>query len=117
MEQMTGLLDRVFQHGGRQVISTGYKELRAFFIRVDQWISGASERPSLPWDSVAQLLIRELDGSVETIRKSRAEAILAYLKLAPASDSLITSLREWKASERSVPVQRLLDEALNHVAS
>lgn len=118
MEQMTGLLDQVLQHGGRQVVSTGYEELRAFFSRVDQWISDASgERQIVPLNSLSKLLIRELDGSVEAIRKGRAEAILAYLKLGSAPDALVTSLREWRGSERSGTVQKLLDEALNHVAT
>lgn len=117
MEQMTGLLDQVLQHGGRQVVSTGYEELRAFFTRVDQWISDASgERQAVPLNSLLKLLVWELDGSVEAIRKGRAEAILAYLKLDRAPDALLTSLREWRSSERSGTVQRLLDEALNHVA-
>ncbi|KAJ5328506.1 hypothetical protein N7452_008896 [Penicillium brevicompactum] len=118
VEQMTGLLDQVLQHGGRQVVSTGYEELRAFFSRVDQWISDASgERQIVPLNSLSKLLIRELDGSVEAIRKGRAEAILAYLKLGSAPDALVTSLREWRGSERSGTVQKLLDEALNHVAT
>ncbi|CAG8128696.1 unnamed protein product [Penicillium salamii] len=117
VEQMTGLLDQVLQHGGRQVVSTGYEELRAFFTRVDQWISDASgERQAVPLNSLLKLLVWELDGSVEAIRKGRAEAILAYLKLDRAPDALLTSLREWRSSERSGTVQRLLDEALNHVA-
>jgi proteasome component ECM29 len=114
VEQMTGLLDQVLQHGGRQVISTGYEELRAFFTRVDQWSSDASgENQSHIMTSLSKLLTNELDGSVEAIRKGRAEAILAYLKLpAQVPDALVTSLEEWRASERSGTVQRLLDEAL-----
>ena len=116
MEQMTGLLDQVLQHGGRQVVSTGYEELRAFFTRVDQWISDASgenQSHKLILDSLSKLLINELDGSVEAIRKGRADAVLAYLKLpAQVPDELVINLREWRASERSGTVQRLLDEAL-----
>jgi proteasome component ECM29 len=117
VEQMTGLLDQVLQHGGRQVVSTGYEELRAFFTRVDQWISDASSESDnhdlTELTSLSKLLTKELDGSVEAIRKGRADAILAYLKLhAQVPDELITSLQEWRASERSGTVQRLLDEAL-----
>ncbi|KAJ5996552.1 hypothetical protein N7522_008212 [Penicillium canescens] len=112
VEQMTGLLDQVFQHGGRQVISTGYEELRAFFTRVDPWISESSGEISLT--ALANLLTGELDGSVESIRKGRAEAILAYLKLPTQGvpDTLPAELRGWRASERSGGVQRVLDEAL-----
>jgi proteasome component ECM29 len=113
VEQMTGLLDQVLQHGGRQVVSTGYEELRAFFTRVDQWISDAGESESHNLTSLSKLLIKELDGSVETIRKGRAEAVLAYLKLpAQVPDGLVISLQEWRARERSGTLQRLLDEAL-----
>ena len=115
VEQMTGLLDQVFQHGGRQVISTGYEELRAFFTRVDTWISESSGEVSLT--ALANLLTGELDGSVESIRKGRAEAILAYLKLPTQGvpDTLTAELRGWRASERSGGVQRVLDEALAHL--
>jgi proteasome component ECM29 len=112
MEQMTGLLDRIVQFGGRQVISTGYDELRAFFV------DPISESSEISLTALANLLTEERDGSVESIRKGRAEAILAYLKLANLStqagvpDTLTAELRGWRASERSGGVQRVLDEAL-----
>ncbi|KAJ5130149.1 uncharacterized protein N7515_006188 [Penicillium bovifimosum] len=121
VEQMTGPLAQVFQHGGRQVVSTGYEELRAFFTRVDQWSvspDASGEQVGSALTALAdKILTNELDGSVESIRKGRAEAILAYLKLCPHAqagvpDSLLTSVREWRASERSQAVQRVLDEAL-----
>jgi proteasome component ECM29 len=112
MEQMTGLLDRIVQFGGRQVISTGYDELRAFFV------DPISESSEISLTALANLLTEERDGSVESIRKGRAEAILAYLKMANLStqagvpDTLTAELRGWRASERSGGVQRVLDEAL-----
>lgn len=118
---MTGPLAQVLQHGGRQVVSTGYEELRAFFTRVDQWITSpdvSGEQVGAALTALAdKTLTSELEGSVEAIRKGRAEAILAYLRLCPHAqtgvpDALITSVREWRARERSGPVQRLLDEAL-----
>lgn len=121
MEQVTGPLAQVLHQGGRQVVSTGYDELRAFFTRVDQWIvlpDASGEQMAAPLTALAdQTLTGEVDGSVEAIRKGRAEAILAYLKLCPHAqagvpDTLIVRVREWRASERSGPVQRLLDEAL-----
>jgi proteasome component ECM29 len=115
VEQVTDPLAQVLQLGGRQVVSTGYDELRAFFTRVDQWIS--DEKIAAPLTILAdKTLTGEVEGSVEAIRKGRAEAILAYLKLSPAQaavpDTLILRVREWRASERSGPVQSLLDEAL-----
>lgn len=121
MEQVTGPLAQVLYQGGRQVVSTGYDEIRAFFTRVDQWIvlpDASGEQMAAPLTALAdQTLTREVDGSIEAIRKGRAEAILAYLKLCPHAqagvpDTLIVRVREWRASERSGPVQRLLDEAL-----
>ncbi|KAJ5774618.1 hypothetical protein N7457_009514 [Penicillium paradoxum] len=119
VEQMTDPLAQVLQHGGRQVVSTGYEELRAFFTRVDQWIGspdGSGEQVRGPLTALAnKILTGEVDGSVEAIRKGRAESILAYLKLCAQTgvpDGLIVSLRKWRASERSGPIQHLLDEAL-----
>ena len=117
---MTGPLAQVLLHGGRQVVSTGYEELRAFFTRVDRWIvlpEASGEQLATPLTALAdKILTGEVDGSVEAIRKGRAEAILAYLKLSPHAqsvpDTLLMRVREWRASERSEPVQRLLDEAL-----
>jgi proteasome component ECM29 len=117
---MTGPLAQVLQHGGRQVVSTGYDELRAFFTRVDQWIvlpEASGEQLAAPLTGLAEkILTGEVDGSVEAIRKGRAEAILAYLRLSPHAqgvpDTLLMRVRAWRASERSEPVQRLLDEAL-----
>lgn len=121
MDQVTGPLVQILHLGGRQVVSTGYDELRAFFTRVDQWIAlpdASGEEMAVPLTALAEkILTGEVDGSVEAIRKGRAEAILAYLKLCPHAqagvpDTLIVRVREWRASERSGPVQRLLDEAL-----
>lgn len=102
-------------------MSTGYDELRAFFTRVDQWIvspDASGEQMAAPLTALAdKILTGDVDGSVEVIRKGRAEAILAYLKLCPHAqagvpDTLLVCVRQWRASERSGPVQRLLDEVL-----
>ncbi|KAI3144444.1 hypothetical protein CBS147325_5204 [Penicillium roqueforti] len=121
VEQMTGPLAQVVQQGGRQVVSTVYDELRAFFARVDLWIvspEASGNQMAAPLTALAdKILTGEVDGSVEAIRKGRAEAILAYRKLSPHAqagvpDTLLVCVRQWRASERSGPVQRLLDEVL-----
>ncbi|KAJ5834299.1 Proteasome stabiliser ECM29 [Penicillium robsamsonii] len=119
VDQVTSPLAQALQLGGRLVVSTVYDELRAFFTRVDQWIDSSSgEQIAAPLTVLAdKLLTGEVEGSVEAIRKGRAETILAYLKLSPHAqagvpDTLIMRVREWRASERSGSVQRLLDEAL-----
>ena len=128
MRQVIDPLDQALTHGDRQVVSTVYQELQAFFTRVDQWpgfTEGVSEpvpeskQESVlagPMRSLASLLVRDGD-AVEAVRKGRAEAILSYLKLRPGlrgvpEARLGESLRVWRAAERSSTVQRLLDEAL-----
>lgn len=127
LRQVIGPLDKALTHGARQVVSTVYLELQAFFTRVDQWpgFTEAVSEPAPeskesvlagPMRSLASLLMRDGD-AVEAVRKGRAEAILAYLKLRPGlrgvpEARLGESLRVWRAAERSSTVQRLLDEAL-----
>jgi proteasome component ECM29 len=122
IRQVIGPLDQALTHGGRQVVNTVYEELRAFIERVDQWDqwTGPGEQAlAAPMADLAQLLTRERN-DVETVRKGRAEAILAFLKLRPTvrtvPDTLGESVRAWRAGERSVMVQRILDEALGLVA-
>ena len=112
-------LDQALTHGGRQVVNTVYEELQAFIGRVDQWTGPGEQVLAAPMADLAQLLTRERN-DVETVRKGRAEATLAFLKLRPAvrtvPDTMGESVRAWRAGERSVVVQRILDEALGLVA-
>ncbi|KAI2788524.1 hypothetical protein POX_e06541 [Penicillium oxalicum] len=130
VQQVIRPLDQAMTHGARQVVSTVYQELQAFFTRVQKW-SGAAEAASgsavesdsalasalaAPMRSMASLLLRDSD-AVEMVRKARAEAILAYLTVrprvrGPPEAQLKESLRGWRTNERSSVVQRLLDEAL-----
>lgn len=138
LRQVIGPLDQALTHGARQVVSTVYQELQAFFTRVDKWpgfteAEAASEPAPAPapapgsasasesvlagpMRALASLLIRDGD-AVETVRKGRAEAIRAYLKLRPGlrgvpEARLGECLRVWRVGERSSTVQRVLDEAL-----
>lgn len=136
LRQVIDPLDQALTHGDRQVVSTVYQELQAVFTRVDQWpgftkvdavsepapapgsASASASEPVLadPMRALASLLIRDGD-AVETVRKGRAEAIRAYLKLRPGlrgvpDARLREFLRAWRAGERSSTVQRVLDEAL-----
>lgn len=136
MRQVIGPLDQALTHGARQVVSTVYQELQAVFTRVDQWpgfteaeaasepvpapgsasTSGSESVLAGPMRALASLLIRDGD-AVETVRKDRAEAIRAYLKLRSSlrgvpEARLRECLRVWRAGERSSTVQRVLDEAL-----
>ncbi|KAJ5678611.1 hypothetical protein N7462_006855 [Penicillium macrosclerotiorum] len=131
VRQVIGPLDQALTHGGRPVVSTAYQELHAFFVRMDRWSSAAAaaasstspsaDRASIgepvvgPMTALAELLTRDRD-AVETVRKGRAEAILAFLTLRASvrgvPGELGAAVRVWRTSERSSVVQRLLDEAL-----
>lgn len=132
MTQTIGPLGEALTHGGRQVVSTVYQELQALFTRIGQWADpGApgeqgSAHPHThdehvlagPLSALASLLTREQD-VVESVRKGRAEAVLAYLRLRPRlrgqPETLGAMVRGWRQSERSEGVQRILDEALARV--
>ncbi|KAJ5894394.1 hypothetical protein N7495_006085 [Penicillium taxi] len=118
-------LDQALTHGARQVVSVIYLELKAFFERVEQWAesgcasASASESEMLgPMNELAHLLERDRD-AVEAIRKIRGETILAYLKIRPevrgVPEKLGLAVREWRKSERSDSVQRILDQAIERV--
>jgi len=64
-----------------------------------------------------ELLTREIDVSVETIRTERAQAAIAYIVLSQQrgfeiNEALCQSIQSWRARERSGPVQQILDQAL-----
>jgi proteasome component ECM29 len=114
IQQVIGPLDQALTHGGRQVVSTVYQELQAFFLRLDRWTAPGEQVLAGPMNDLAILLTQDRN-AVEVVRKGRAEAILVYLKLRPVvrdvPDSFGDMLRGWRASERSNTVQRILDEA------
>lgn len=118
MQEVIGPLDQALAHGGRQVVSTVYEELQAFLTRVDRWSAPGEQVLTRPMTGLASLLTRDRN-DVEAVRKGRAEAILAYLSLRPqirsVPDTLDESLRAWRAGERSITVQRTLDQALGLV--
>ncbi|KAJ5913485.1 hypothetical protein N7504_002368 [Penicillium tannophilum] len=114
VRQVIGPLDQALTHGGRQVVSTVYQELQAFFLRMDRWTAPGEQVLAGPMNDLATLLTQDRN-AVEVVRKGRAEAILVYLKLRPVvrdvPDSFCDMLRVWRTSERSNTVQRILDEA------
>lgn len=136
MTQMMGPLDQALTHGDRQVVSTAYKELQALFARIDRWAEpgapGKHEGVSVnnnalahdehalvgPLSALANLLTREQD-AIESVRKGRAEVVLAYLRLRPTirgkAAMVEAAVREWRQNERSSSIQRILDEALARV--
>lgn len=116
VRQVTGPVGRALKQGGRAVVSTGYQELRAFFRRVDQWSGPGEEEMVEPMKGLGQLLVAEGD-AVESVRKGRAEAVLAFLRLRRGvrgvPDGLGEALRGWRAGERMNSIQSVLDEAIS----
>lgn len=120
MQQVISPLDQALSHGGRPVVSTVYEQLQALWKRVDLWSGREEQVLSDPMKAIAGLLRQDRE-AVEAVRKGRAEATLAYLKLRPSlrgdvDDGLAEQVRQWRAAERSVAVQRILDEALGVLA-
>jgi hypothetical protein len=115
VRQVTGPLDAALSQGGRQVVSAAYRELQAFFGRVDRWSGPGEEEMVEPMGGLARLLTRDGD-AVESVRKGRAEAVLAFLGLRKGvrgvPDGLGEALRGWRAGERAGGVQGVLDECL-----
>lgn len=112
---MIGPLNQALTHGGRQVISTAYQELQAFFTRVEHWTAPGEQVLAGPLSDLAALLTEDRN-AIEMVRKDRAAAILTYLTLRRAvrdvPNSWETMLKGWRAGERSSAVSRILDEAL-----
>lgn len=117
MQQVMGPLNQALTHGKRQVVSTVYGEIQAFWNRVDGWSAPDEQILAGPMTDLAALLERDGD-AVEAVRKKRAEAMLGYLRLrrgirgGSSSDSFGAQIRKWRAVERSTTVQRVLDQAL-----
>lgn len=116
MQQVIGPLNQALTHGRRQVVSSVYEEIQAFWNRVDGWSAPDEQILAGPMTALAELLVRDGD-AVEVVRKSRAEAMLGYLRLRPGvrgrvTDSFGAQIRKWRAVERSMIVQRVLDQAL-----
>ncbi|KAJ5647574.1 hypothetical protein N7490_003946 [Penicillium lividum] len=114
IQKVIGPLDQALTHGGRQVVSTVYQELQAFFLRMDRWTATGEQNLAGPMNELATLLTQDRN-AVEMVRKGRAEAILVYLKLRPVVREVPNSFGEmikvWRTNERSNTIQHILDEA------
>lgn len=122
--RMTTMIDMALGNGGRHVQVVLYEELDGFFTRMRGRVSedGSKEvdlrKLEEPLAKLAdQLFNRQIDGSVESIRKSRAQAVLAYISVSqeaglPVIRGLDEAVRTWREGERSRPVQQSLEEAL-----
>lgn len=124
MTNLIPIVDKALRNGGRTVQVPLYEELRQLLTRLEEWTSPPDGREadvhSLqgPLSTLAgELLTREIDVSVETIRTERAQAAVAYIVLSQQrgfeiNEAIRQSIQTWRAGERSGPVQQILDQAL-----
>ncbi|RJE26584.1 Proteasome component Ecm29 [Aspergillus sclerotialis] len=124
LTRMTSMIGIALGDGGRHVQITLYEELQAFFIRIHDWVSqDSNEKTDLrkleePLTGLAeQMFSRQIDASIERIRKNRAQAALAYISLSQQVRLMVFKgldefLKTWRDGERSRPVQETLEEAL-----
>ena len=103
--------------------------MRLLLARLDEWTSPHDGQNvdvhvlKEPLTALAgELLAREVDVSVEAIRRERAQASVTYIVLSQqrgfeVNGALRESIRTWRAGERSGPVQQILDQGLAKLAS
>lgn len=99
---------------------TLYKGLQVFLSGLDEWASHESSNladleASLR-ELVQELMLREIDASVEAIRQERAQAALAYVQFCEKAgfdvpEQLRLSIIGWREQERSESVKRVLRKA------
>lgn len=120
---MASNIDKVLKNSGRPVQITLYEELPGVFTRISEWAQTDGKKPDLSqleeplWKLAAELVDRQVDTTVENIRKGRAQAAVAYISLSQqaglkVNEGLGGSIRTWREGERAKPVQQILDEAL-----
>lgn len=123
------IADKALTNGGRTVQLPFYEELGQLLARFDEWTSPQEGRKvdvhSLqgPLSTLAEeLLAREIDVSVESIRRERAQTVVVYIVLCQqrgleVNNVVRESAQTWRAGERSGPVQQILDQALAKLVS
>lgn len=123
------LLHETFDNGGRNVQITLYEELRMFYSRLTTGVLESQDKgPKLRELQISltalagEMLSRQIDVSAEAIRRERAQAAMSYITLCKQLDigldidgELCGMLKTWRESERSGPVQQVLDQALTRL--
>ena len=121
---MASLMSKALADNGRDVQLALYKELQNLFVRLNAWSDDSQDTSNLTeletglrQESVLELLLREVDTSVEAIRQERAQAILAYVQFCQkktgglgVSERLRQSISHWREQERSESVRRVLEK-------
>ena len=117
-------MSKALADNGRDVQLALYKELQNLFVRLNAWSDDSQDTSNLTeletglrQESVLELLLREVDTSVEAIRQERAQAILAYVQFCQkktgglgVSERLRQSISHWREQERSESVRRVLEK-------
>ncbi|KAL2857721.1 proteasome stabiliser-domain-containing protein [Aspergillus pseudoustus] len=115
--------------GERQVQISLYEELRLLFTQLSTWASEGEngelnrlgEMHGLLATLAGELLSREIDLSVEAIRRGRAEATASFVGLSKTTGreidtELRRSIADWRKGERSGPVKQILDQVMGQLA-
>ncbi|KAL2808674.1 proteasome stabiliser-domain-containing protein [Aspergillus granulosus] len=122
-------LGRAVELGERKVQISLYEELRLLFTQLSTW---ASEEGNGEVNQLGEmhgrlatlargLLSREIDLSVEAIRRGRAEATASFVVLSKTTGreidtELRRSIADWRKGERSGPVRQILDQVIGQLA-
>ncbi|KAL4776227.1 proteasome stabiliser-domain-containing protein [Aspergillus nidulans var. acristatus] len=125
LAQLRSNIHRALKHGGKQVQISSYEELR---LLLNIWASkGGGEAEHLRKihgflaTLTGELLSCEIDLSVETVRRGRAEATASFVKLCQQTGreidaELQKSINDWRRNERSGPVRQVLDQVIGQLA-
>jgi proteasome component ECM29 len=125
LAQLRSNIHRALKHGGKQVQISSYEELR---LLLNIWASkGGGEAEHLRKihgflaTLTGELLSCEIDLSVETVRRGRAEATASFVKLCQQTGreidaELQKSINDWRRNERSGPVRQVLDQVIGELA-
>ncbi|KAL4881504.1 proteasome stabiliser-domain-containing protein [Aspergillus karnatakaensis] len=118
LTELLSNLRRALNLGGKKTQITLFEELRLVFTQS----AGDREATHRLLAALAgDLLPYEIDLSVEAIRKGRAEATAAYVKLCRVSKMIIDpqlqeAVYRWAKEERSGPVRQILDGVIGQLA-
>ncbi|PLN84227.1 proteasome component [Aspergillus taichungensis] len=129
LDEVSRVLSMALKQSGRHVQKTLFEELDNLVKNLNTWVTEqGSQKSSLgelqgPLAAlVGALLSAEIDASVEGIRRGRAQAAVAYIMLCrqaglDVDGAIARMVPSWRETERSGPVQQVLDQALSMLAT
>lgn len=123
LAQAIPIIKTILGHGRRNVQTTLYEESEGLFTRMSEWVS-QSDGVKADRDQIEEPLVElagelfsyPVDATIETIRKGRAQAVVAYISVSQqgglkVSEVVKESMKPWREGERSLAVQQRLEEA------